>query len=70
MKRLTQLEDKNSRLKKIVVDLTLDRELGMQLRNKTPKRRMKAKLRDDRAEATGPNDVWAVDFVHDQLATG
>ena len=31
------------------------RELGMQLRNKTPKRRVKAKLRDDRAEAVGPN---------------
>lgn len=27
------------------------RELGMQLRNKTPKRRVRAKLRDDRAEA-------------------
>ncbi|MFD1752393.1 IS3 family transposase [Salipiger marinus] len=46
------------------------RGLGMQLRNKTPKRRVKAKLRDDRAEAVGPNDVWAMDFVHDQLATG
>ena len=45
-------------------------ELGLQLRNKTPKRRVKAKLRDDRAEAVGPNDVWAMDFVHDQLATG
>jgi putative transposase len=37
---------------------------------KTPKRRVKAKLRDDRVEAVGPNDVWAMDFVHDQLATG
>ena len=46
------------------------KELGMQLRNKTPKRRVKAKLRDDRAKAAGPNDVWAIDFVHDQLATG
>jgi len=46
------------------------KELGMQLRHKTPKRGMKAKLRDDRAEAVGPNDVWAMDFVHDQLATG
>jgi putative transposase len=45
-------------------------ELGMQLRNKTPKRRVKAKLRDDRQEAVGPNDVWAMDFVHDQLAAG
>lgn len=31
---------------------------------------MKAKLRDDRAKAVGPNDVWAMDFVHDQLALG
>ena len=46
------------------------RDLGMQLRNKTPKRRVKAKLREDRQIAVGPNDVWAMDFVHDQLATG
>ena len=46
------------------------RELGMQLRRKTPKRRVKAKLREDRGVAIGPNDVWAMDFVHDQLATG
>lgn len=46
------------------------RELGMQLRHKLPKRRVKAKLRDDCAVAAGPNDVWAMDFVHDQLATG
>lgn len=42
----------------------------MQLRNKTPKRRVKAKLREGRAAVVGPNDVWAMDFVHDQLATG
>ena len=46
------------------------RDLGLQLRNKTPKRRVKAKLREDRQKAVGPNDVWAMDFVHDQLATG
>ncbi|MFY2822381.1 IS3 family transposase [Ruegeria sp. MALMAid1280] len=45
-------------------------ELGLQLRNKHPKRRVKAKLREDRREAVGPNDVWAMDFVHDQLALG
>ena len=45
-------------------------ELGLQLRNKHPKRRVKAKLREDRQEATGPNEVWAMDFVHDQLALG
>ena len=44
--------------------------MGLQLRNKTPKRRVKAKLRDDRKIATRPNETWAVDFVHDQLATG
>ena len=48
----------------------LYKELGLQLRNKTPKRRGKAKLREDRAPAVRPNDVWAMDFVHDQLATG
>lgn len=45
-------------------------ELGLQLRNKTPKRRVKAKLRADRREAVGANETWAMDFVHDQLATG
>lgn len=46
------------------------KELGLQLRNKTPKRRVKAKLRDDRRDAIAPNETWAMDFVHDQLATG
>jgi len=31
---------------------------------------VKAKLLEDRQEAVGPNDVWAMDFVHDQLALG
>lgn len=46
------------------------RELGLQLRNKTPKRRVKAKLRDDRRLATRSNETGAMDFVHDQLASG
>jgi len=46
------------------------RELGLQLRNKSPKRRVKAKLREDRKAATRSNETWAMDFVHDQLATG
>ena len=59
------------------------KEMGLQLRNKSPKRRVKAKLREDRTNAVRPNDVWAMrcpagecwhslrgDFVHDQLATG
>jgi len=45
-------------------------EMGLQLRKKPPKRRVKAKLRDDREVATGPHETWAMDFVHDQLATG
>ena len=48
----------------------LYRELGLQLRNKTPKRRVKAKLREDRTDACQINETWAMDFVHDQLATG
>lgn len=48
----------------------LYKELSLQLRNKTPKRRVKAKLRDDRRPATRTNEIWAMDFVHDQLATG
>jgi len=31
---------------------------------------VKAKLREDRQETVEPNDVWAMDFVHDQLALG
>ncbi len=45
------------------------KELGMQLRNKRPQR-VKAKLRDNRAKTVGPNDVWTMDFVDDQLASG
>ena len=40
------------------------------MRNKTPKRRFKAELRVDRCPATRSNKTWAMDFVHDQLATG
>ena len=42
--------------------------LGLQLRNKIPKRRVKAKLRDDRQPATQPNETWAMDFVHNPAA--
>ena len=49
---------------------SLYEELSLQLRNKTPKRRVKAKFREDRATAVRSNDVRAMDSVHDQLATG
>lgn len=45
-------------------------ELGLQLRNKTPKRKVKAKLRDDRTPATAPNECWSMDFLSDQLFDG
>lgn len=48
----------------------LYKEMGLLLRNKVPKRRVKAKLRADRTESTHSNHIWAMDFVHDQLATG
>jgi putative transposase len=48
----------------------LYREIGLQLSNKSPKRRVRAKLREGRTNAVGPNDVWAMDFVHDQLCDG
>jgi putative transposase len=48
----------------------LYREQGLQLRNRSPRRRVKAKLREDRSPATAPNQIWAMDFVHDQLFDG
>jgi putative transposase len=48
----------------------LYKEMGLQLRRKPPKRRVQAKLREGRCAATGPNETWSMDFVHDQLATG
>ena len=48
----------------------LYREMGLQLRNKSPKRKVKAKLREGRVPPAGANEVWAMDFVHDQLYDG
>ncbi len=48
----------------------LYREMGLQLRHKPPKRRVKAKLREGRCAASCSNEAWAMDFVHDKLATG
>ena len=44
--------------------------MGLQLRNKTPKRKVKAKLREDRVQATAPNECWSMDFLSDQLFDG
>lgn len=48
----------------------LYKEEGLTLRNKSPKRKVSAKLREDRKDAVIANDVWAMDFVHDQLFDG
>jgi len=45
-------------------------EMGLQLRNKHPRRKVKTKLIRARKDAVSPLEVWAMDFVHDQLATG
>ena len=45
-------------------------EEGLQLRNKRPKRKVAAKLREGRGRAEEPNHVWAMDFMSDQLFDG
>ncbi len=45
-------------------------EEGLQMRSKTPKRRVSAKLRDDRRPASAPGEVWAMDFMADHLFIG
>ena len=43
---------------------------GLQMRHKPPRRRVMAKLRNDRSDATGPNQVWAMDWMHDEIFDG
>ena len=43
---------------------------GLQMRLKPPRRRVMAKLRSDRSSATGPNQVWAMDWMYDELFDG
>ena len=45
-------------------------EESLPLRHKTPKRKVSAKLREDRCPAAAPNEVWAMDFPSDQLFDG
>jgi putative transposase len=45
-------------------------EEGLQMRNKTPKRRVSAKLRDDRGPASASGELWAMDFMADHLFNG
>lgn len=48
----------------------LYREEGLQLRNKTPKRKVSAKRREQRVTAMAANDCWSMDFLSDQLFDG
>lgn len=48
----------------------LYKETGLQLRNKTPKRRVKAKARENKIIAKSKNDCWSMDFMSDNLFTG
>lgn len=45
-------------------------EMGLQLRRKTPRRRVQAKLREDREPAGSRNDCWSMDFMADQTFDG
>lgn len=46
------------------------REEGLGLRKKRPWRHVSAAHREERLPSAGPNDVWGMDFVADQLADG
>ena len=48
----------------------LYRQLGLQMRYKSPKRRIRAQLRGDRSVAVRPNQCWSMDFMADQLFDG
>ena len=48
----------------------LYKELGLQLRHKTPKRKVKAKLREDRQAATRANDIWAMELAASRRPSG
>jgi putative transposase len=43
---------------------------GLQMRHKPPRRRVMAKLREDRSQAIAPNDSWSMDWMYDQLYDG
>ncbi len=45
-------------------------EEGLQIRRKRPKRKVSAKVRSDRRPPSAPNEVWAMDFLFDQLFDG
>jgi len=48
----------------------LYREEGLIIRSKLPKRKRAWRYRSDRPIAGGPNEIWAMDFMADQLFDG
>ena len=45
-------------------------QLGLQLRNKVPRRRVQAVARRNYVQAEAKNDCWSMDFMSDHLFTG
>jgi len=68
MKRLKRLEDEKSKLRKLVALVARQGDASGRDPLKTVRPGRKREL--DRQEAVGPNEVWAMDFVHDQPAAG
>jgi putative transposase len=48
----------------------LYREEGLALRGKRPRRRKMVVHRQERFKPKQPNEVWSLDFIHDQLSNG
>ena len=42
-------------------------EEGLSIRTRSPRRRRACRYRSGRADATGMNDIWAMDFLSDKL---
>ena len=43
---------------------------GLAMRHKPPRRRVATNVRDERSAATGPNQIWEIDSMYDQLFDG
>ena len=63
------LQREGGQVDKTVVS-RLYREEGLTLRRTVPRKRRVAVERRERIQPTGPNQVWSLDFVADQLADG
>lgn len=50
--------------------LRLYREEGLSLRQKSPKRRRSAVVRQPKSVAGARNEIWSMDFMHDRLSNG